>query len=241
MIFNLQIFGGSGAGSRKKGGSGGSNNEQETYVRGIPQSQIDQLRGTRGHLGKDELTTNLIKEDYARVGIKISESEAEQIHEALQAFTDNNYSNMREAYIKQLTGKSLSSFEKDDLFRYRRCMEYLKIAPSFETSSSYIYRGIEIDKNGYTDKLLKMKPSDKWDVDKMPTSFTTEVGIARNYADVDGIIISMPTQKLKNSTSVQGLSRYNVEEEVLVGDYKWKVKSIGTLENHLNIVLEPDN
>ena len=236
---DLQFFGGGGASSGKK--SGGLGSEQETYVRGVPQSQIDQLRGTRGHLGEHELTPDVIKEDYARVGIKISQSEAEQIHDALHDFTYDDYTKMRDAYKKQLAGESLSSVEKNNLFRYKMCMEYLKIAPTIKTFSSYIYRGIEKDKNGYTDKLLKLKPGDKWDVDKMPTSFSTEVGIARNYAGIDGIIISMPTKTLKNSASIKGLSEYFVEEEVLTGDYNWKVKSIGTLENCLNIVLEPDN
>ena len=238
---DLQIFGGGGAGSGKKSGGGG--NEQETYVRGVPQSQIDQLRGTRGHLGEHKLTPDVIKEDYAKVGIKISQSEAEQIHDALHDFTDLGYSYMRDAYRKQLAGKSLSSFEKEDLFNYKMCMEYLKIAPTYQPTLGqfYLYRGIDDSNKQYLAKMRKLKPGDKWDVDKMPTSFSTNITTARKFAGFNkGIIISMPMTKLKNSASIKGLSANFGEAEVLVGDYKWKVVSTSTLGKHLHIVLEPD-
>ena len=250
---DLQIFGGSGAGSRKRDGRGGAdNNEQETHIRGVSQSQIDQLRGTRGHLGKDELTTNLIKEDYARVGIKISPEEAKEIRNALHNFTANGYINMRNALISERQGKELSDDQKKALQQYNLCIEYCNIAPTYQPkpNQTAVYRGLPAGRyDQYGEKIANLKTGDKWDVDKMPTSFSTDKGTAYTFAGAGfnekGVIIHVPIKNLKNSPSIKGLAKISSENEVLLSDYKWKVKGKYSEFNEDNnemvhIYLEPD-
>ena len=94
-----------------------------------------------------------------------------------------------------------------------------------------IYRGIKFSTKTpeYAQGLVNLKPGDKWDVNRMPTSFSTSYDTARifsHHMGRKGIIIHMPTQYLKNSPSIKGISDCPGENEVFVADYNWKVAKI---------------
>ncbi|MBR0075476.1 MAG: hypothetical protein IJP96_06960 [Synergistaceae bacterium] len=117
-------------------------------VRGVPQEQIDKLRGTRDHM--DNLTSKTIKEDYARIGINISDKEAETILQAVDFYRGMGYSEMIGAYQARQNGTleeyaklnpsfSIAGEDRMDFFnknadRYARVLEYSKIAPVYKPS-----------------------------------------------------------------------------------------------------------
>lgn len=205
----------------------GKKQRNRESVRGVLQSEIDKLRGTRGH-GK-AMSGEDIQKDYKRVGIDISKAEADEIFGAVFDFSGGDYYFMREAAQKEMQGKKLSQSEKKSLKRYKKIMEYTKIAPTYKGEEEFIYRGIKNSGSAYSQKVLALKPGQKFDFDKMPTSFTTNMKNAESFANqkgyTKGIIFKLPANKLKNSVSIRGYAKYFGEDEVLLGDYDFKVKS----------------
>lgn len=217
----------------KRGGSetGGQAVASPDMVRGVPQSEIDKLRGTRDHLEKNEITWETIKEDYARVGITITNQEAREIREAVSTFTGDSYTEMRAAWRENAEGKGheLTRYQQELLKQYQLCDEYCKVAPTYK-GADMIHRGIRkgYDKEEieYVQKLFALKPGDKWNNDGMPSSCSTDIVTAKTFAGFNGIIIHVPTKSLKNSPSVKGISQCYFEDEVFLGDYNLNVKSI---------------
>lgn len=240
MKINLQ-FHKTNSGRRKNGAV-------SEMVRGVLQEQIDQLRGTSKHGTAHSLTADKIQDYYAQVGIKITKSEAKDIRKSVYNFSNSNYTAMRKALTKERNGESLSTTEKEYVRQYNLCMEYTKVAPTYQDSvHSEIYRGIEDKGNGYVQKLLSLKPGDKFDLDKMPSSFTTSIQTARDFANTVGnpgkntVIIHIPTKSLKNSTTIKAVAKYYKENEVLVGDYKLRVvktEKSSSYKNETHMYLE---
>ena len=216
-------------------------------VRGVPQSQIDQLRGTRDHQGAKQMTWETIKEDYARVGITITNQEAREIREAISTFTGDAYGDMREAWDKNMQGKAheLTSYQQNLLKQYQLCNEYCKIAPTYQ-GVDMIHRGVikgHTERQiAYSDKLFALKPGDKWNNDGMPTSYSSDLGIAKDFSSYGGIILHVSTKSIKNTPSIKGISQCDWENEVFVGDYNFNVKSIvdqrAKGDGHYHIYLE---
>ena len=221
---NLQILGG-------RGGKSGRNNSNGGSVHGVPQSQIDKLRGTRDHVGL--LTFEDVREDYAKVGITVTDEYAKEVHEAVQNYTGSYFTSMRSALLKERAGENLNAKEQQILAKYKKCEEYLNIAPTYLGSEKEIYRGVyvksyPIESKQYVEKLRSLKPGYIFDVDKMPTSFSTSIEKAKMFSSPGdtGVLIHLSTNRLKNSPSISGISLFSTEKEVLVGDYEWKVKKI---------------
>ena len=225
----------SGGGTR----SGRRNNKSsatttEDTIHGIPQSEIDKLRGIRGHLDgswdANALMDKEIREDYKRVGKDISVNEAKDIGLAILDFTKGFYAYMQNAAMKFYKGEKLDSAEQYEFERYRKIREYTKIAPVYKGTEEYIYRGVH-KKKGYEDyfnSLLKKKPGNKIEFDNFPSSFSTDEKTAQDYADNGGIVFKVPTSKIKNAVSIKGMSYYKSENEVLVSD-NFKVSKITTV------------
>jgi len=73
-------------------------------------------------------------------------------------------------------------------------------------------------------KLLSLKPGDKHDLSRAPSSFSSQIQKAQMFSNNDGkhhhIVLRIPKSKLKHSPSITGLSVFGkAEYEVLVGDY----------------------
>ncbi len=217
-----------------KRGGGKSGAKSEPTVRGVPQSKIDQLRGERDHIPSSQYTWQVIRDDYARVGITITEEEAKYIKRAVGDYTCGHDTDMRKALRLKQTGREhdLTSEQKIYLKQYEAIAEYCKVAPVLPSSKhSIIYRGIKRSTitPQYTAGILALKKGDTWNVDSMPTSFSTKIGIAMGFSHhngKNGIIIHMPTAKMKNTPSIMGLSHYQGEYEAFVADYNWKVAGI---------------
>ena len=201
-------------------------------VRGVPQSQIDQLKVTRDH--QATMTWETVRDDYARVGISITEQEARDIATAVEHYTFLHDTDMRKAMNLANAGREhdLTPTQQKELAEYRLIAEYCRVAPTLPYGShKTVYRGI---KNStltpeYSQALYDLKVGDTWDVDRMPTSFSTDKATAKafsHYKGTKGIVIHMPTSTLKNSPSMRGLSHFASENEVFVTDYNWKVKRI---------------
>ena len=56
------------------------------------------------------------------------------------------------------------------------------------------------------------------------TTLMNEI-LANQKGYTKGIIFKLPANKLKNSVSIRGYAKYFGEDEVLLGDYDFKVKS----------------
>ena len=244
-LFLCKRGGSSGAGSHGGGGSAASATPVDA-VRGVPQSQIDQLRGTRDHLDYHELTSKVIQDDYARVGITISSAEAQKIRQAITRYTGDSYIDMRKAYSLERAGRThdLSSYQKGLLADYKMCMEYCKVAPTYQPSKNqtFVHRGIKNDGSAYAKKMMSLKVGDTWNVDGMPTSFTTRLQTAKNFADNGlnkGLVVHLPIKNLKNSPSIRGASVFEHEFEVFVADYSgWKVSKVTNEDGAKNIYFD---
>ena len=211
---------------------------REDTVRGVAQSTIDKLRGTREHQNPQSITWKTIQEDYQRVGITITEQEAKDIRESIRFFSYLGDTKMRTALSAQRAGRVLTEDQKGYIEQYKRCMEWCKVAPVIPSDKYHtIYRGIKFsDKTPeYSQKIFALKPGDTWDVDRMPTSFSTSIQTAKSFSyngSKAGMIIHMPTQGIKNSPSLTGISHFPGEKEVFVADYKWKVANISDQRQH---------
>ena len=222
--------GGTRSGRRKTGG-GASANPSEEPVRGIPQSEIDKLRGTREHFDADKFNYITMLDDYKRVGIKLSTNEIADIKNAISGFTGGEFRSMREAAQDFYAGEKLDS-EKQKLFNdYQKIIEYTKIAPTYKGAGQYIYRGINaLVGPKYAASLRALKPGDTIDFRKIVASFSSSEKIAQNFAiagGAGGIVFRAPTSKIKNAPSIKGLSHWSHEEEILVSD-NFKISKITT-------------
>ncbi len=210
----------------------GINRDRGGNVRGVSRKEIDKKRGVEGHVSN--ITVEDIQAQYAQAGITISQEEAQKIHQGIYVYTGGLYPQMRDAYMLEAAGKGqeLTPIQRELLSRYKMCEEYCKVAPTYsEPGVEMIHRGIKVGSNpettAYASRIYKLKPGDAWTNDKMPSSYTSSLEMAEHFAGGrDGIIFHAPTKKLKNSTSISGLSSSIGENEVLVSDYKWKVSRI---------------
>ena len=216
-----------------KGNSGIKN---QPKIRGVLQSEIDKKRGTRDHLGPHELTWKTIQDDYERVGINITDEEAGFISKAIHDFSFKHDTDMRKAKSKEQKGIALNASEKQYLSQYNAIEEYCKVAPVYSGKTETLYRGIKISTitPEYAKNLMSKKVGDTWNVDGMPTSFSTEKHVSENFsymAGKKGILVHMPMSKVKNSISISGASQFWGEQEVMVANYNWK---IGKIDNQLD-------
>lgn len=220
----------------------------ELMIHGVPESQIDNLRGYREPMEQASQTVETIKEDYARVGIEVTPTYAEQVRQAIYSYTGGSYSDMREAYRLERSGRSseLTYDQQQFLSDYKLCMEYCRIAPTVKLSEgSEVIRGVRVlEGDTYSQGLLNLKAGQKYDVDNMPTSFTTSQAVAKDFARYGGIMIHAPAVRLKNAPSVRGISGVAAEDEVFMADYGWKVARISDQrskgDGRYHIYLEPD-
>ena len=224
-----------GASGIKRGSGGGQVAANIDMVRGVPQSEIDKLRGTRDHKEANQLTWQDVKDDYARVGISITDQEAREIREAVWTFSGGSYDEMRKAWALNAMGRAhdLNSYQQNLLKQYQLCDEYCKVAPTFGITGidTMIYRGVGQGYNAkgkaYAAKILALKPGDTWNHDGMPGSFSSEISTAKNFASgAGGIIFHVSTKSIKNAPSIRGIAQCPGENEILVGDYNFTVKSI---------------
>ena len=201
-------------------------------IRGVPVSEIERRKGTRDHQGDYSMRQGEVREDYGQVGIELNDYEAQEIHIALARFTFMGDTDMRQAASKFHGGERLTKDEQRDLERIRMCEEYCQIAPSLPVGKyKTIYRGVKLSETTpeYAEALMSKKIGEAWDIDRMPTSFSTSLSVAEKFAQTPsgkGIIVHMPTRHLKNAPSIRGISQCPKEDEVLVADYNWRVSRI---------------
>ena len=209
-------------------GSSRSRQAPAELVRGIPQEEIDKLKGTREH--QNVLRTQDIIDDYARVGITISDEEAMYIEFAIGDFSGGEFRKMREAVMKERNGGVLTATEKQYATQFKMCEEYCKIAPLFQGKGTEIYRGIrDTPFSKLSKKMFQVKVGDTLDLDKLPASFSSDIGTAYHFSKTmfgKGIILHAATKNLKNATSIKGFAVISEEDEVLVSKYDWKVTKV---------------
>lgn len=194
-------------------------------IQGVSKTRIDELRGLRGHEGKQAITEETVKKDYERVGINVSEEYAHEVHKAIYDFSRGKYEYMRDAFLKDKRGEDLDEDEKEYLRRYALCEEYTKIAPTYEGTGSEIYRGIGRPSSEYFQKLLTLKVGDTFDLE-MPSSFSSDKNVAKDFAGRQGIIFHIADTDLLNSPSISGIADLHDEYEILVSDFLWEVVKI---------------
>ena len=250
MLFMKSNGGASGA---SKGGKGTkSQSAPMVMIQGqqISQAVIDANRGTRDHMSVGQLTWQHIQDDYKRIGVTISEAQAKDIRRAIFNFSYLHDTAMRKAWELDRAGRPLTFEQKIELRNYKLCEEYCKVAPTLSSNYAYVYRGIKFSSTTpeYAQKLVSLKVGDSWNVDGMPTSFSTSLNTAKSFSKTmgtKGIIVHMPTQGIKNAPSIKGISKYADENEVLVADYNWKIGSISdqrtTGDGYYHMFLEPGN
>ncbi len=225
---------------------------QGDMIRGVPQSQIDQLRGTRDHKPANQLTWQDVKDDYARVGISITDSEAQEIRNAVAEFSGSAYGEMRKAWALNAMGRAhdLTTQQQALLKRYQMCDEYCKVAPTYSGTGVYslhrgISKGYDAKTQAYAAQIFALKPGDSWNHDGMPGSFSSKLSTAKSFASgPGGIVFHVAAKNVKNAPSIKGISCCDWEDEILVGDYKFKVSGISDQrqkgDGYYHIGLVPD-
>ena len=62
---------------------------------------------------------------------------------------------------------------------------------------------------------------------KMPTSFSSKISKAKEYAGGKGnILLHILSSDISNAPSIMGLSQVPKDYEILVSDYNWKVLEV---------------
>lgn len=208
-------------------------------IQGVSKTRIDELRGLRGHEGKQAITEETVKKDYERVGINVSEEYAHEVHKAIYDFSRGKYEYMRDAFLKNKRGEDLDEDEKEYLRRYALCGEYAKIAPTYEGTGSEIYRGIVNSGSKYSQRVLSLKVGDTFNLE-MPSSFSSDKDVAKDFAGRGGIIFHISDTDLLNSPSISGIADIHAEYEILVSDFLWEVVKIDPqgIDNRYHITLK---
>ncbi len=210
-------------------------NRSNGNVRGVSQRTINKKRGTLAHDFDGEITASDIQAQYSQVGISITPLEAQAIRSAVNSYSRDGYDVMVEAWRKQARGEQLSASEEYDYRAYKKCEEYLRVAPTFTSSQPEIYRGVrdsyDTQRQEYFNHLLSLKPGDTFDNDRRPTSYTSSFDMGKEFAGAKGAIIHAPVKKLRNSVSIVAISPSMSEQEVFSADYDWKVSRVSDLRN----------
>ena len=194
-------------------------------IRGVSKEQVDKLRGRRKHRKKDQLTAVDVFQDYRRVGISITKEEAEEIYSAIVSFTNGDFSDMRDAFLKYRDGKELTEKEIRLLNMYMKATEYARIAPTYASKGEEIFRGIKRDGGDYAKRLMALKVGDTFDLE-MASSFSSEMMKSGNFAGYHGIMFHVVNGDINDAPSIRGMSLYEDEYEVLVDDRLWKVTKV---------------
>ena len=196
----------------------------EELIRGVPRSEIDRLRGERDHAKRpDEWDVKTVMEDYARVGIDITEAEAEKTYVAIVDYTGEFSTEMRVAYQKRKAGIGLSDLEQFYAEQFDLLIEYNKIAPTYRGGYKNLYRGVDGD---YAEKLRGLAVGSDYDLE-MPSSFSTSMDVALGFTGgFNDVMLHIEGGGWEDAFSVRGFSRHFHEDEVLVGDRMWTVAKI---------------
>ncbi len=194
-------------------------------IRGVSKERIDKLRGTRKHRKKDQLTAVDVFQDYRRVGIEITKEEAEEIYRAIVCFTNGDFSDMRDAFLKHRDGKDLTEKDIRLLNMYMKATEYARIAPTYASKGEEIFRGIKRDGGDYAKRLMALKVGDTFDLE-MASSFSSKMMKSANFAGYHGIMFHVVNGDIQDAPSIRGMSLYEDEYEVLVDDRLWKVTKV---------------
>ena len=208
-----------------------SENQPESspeMIHGVSQDDIDGFRGLRGHGDANSITAEEILKDYQRVGIKVDLQYAQKVFDAVQEFTSASYGNMHKIYLKFLEGKTFpeGSSGYKMLEKFKLCIEYTKIAPTYQGIGKEIYRGVKsAPGDKYAKMLLGLKPGDNFDL-VMPSSFTSDPLIAKEFSGFNGIVFHVADTDIKNAPSISGISLSPRETEVFVNDRFWEVVKI---------------
>ena len=171
---------------------------------------------------KEEDKINRIREYYKETGEKISKGRAEEILNAIEDFTGDYFSEIREIQrIGDIEFGELYSkmYSEDKVMKILDAAddldEYLKIAPKYPEET--IYRGLKL-KPEIAEKIFK---KGKIFTDKSISSFTSSSKEAKSYGNV-----ILHTQN-KNGISLEYATLYPGEGEVLIPrNTKYIIKNV---------------
>lgn len=202
----------------------------EDEIRGVTQEQIWKLRGTRGHDEANSLKVEDIQKDYERVGIKCSFREAKDIRDSVREYSTENFSDMRQAFMRRKFGETPMDEDHDLLVAYDHAQEYVKVAPTYKGQGAELYRGIKNDGKDYAQYLLSLEPKNQFDLERA-SSFSSTIECADEYAGDGGIMLHIKDTNIRNAVSIKGISASPEEDEVLVGDRIWQVVKVADEED----------
>ena len=155
----------------------------------------------------------------ARITVKELRAEARELG-------IRGYSLMKKAELEDAVRKAEAKYVVEEAPLRKLTLKELRAeAREFEVIGSEIYRGIADIEDQYFEKIINLKVGDIFDLE-MPSSFTSEKQVAKDFAGMQGIIFHIMDTDLLNAPSISGMSFKHEEKEILVSDYLWEVVKI---------------
>ena len=181
-------------------------------------------RGTRGHADKqDDWDVKTIINDYARLGINISQLEAESIYNALRSFTTPGLSSkMRAAARDYYNHKILDADARKRLLDYSLVIEYSRIAPSYPADKE-LYKGFS-GEGEYIKSLYALNSGDVFKLD-MPLNFDTREQRETLSAGANGAMLVVQGG-VSNGFSLSGFAVNFPDYNVLVSDKEFNIVKV---------------
>lgn len=197
-------------------------NNKEPYL--ITHKAEIKNRLTRGHAEKqDAWNVQTVLNDYSRIGINISQLEAESIYNALRNYTTPGLnSKMRAAARDYYDKKILDADARKKLFDYSLVIEYSRIAPSYPKDQN-LYKGFP-GVGEYIKSLYDLKSGDVFKLD-MPLNFDTREEREILNAGRDGALLVIKGG-VNNGFSLSGFSVNFPDYNVLVSDKEFNIVKV---------------
>lgn len=171
----------------------------------------DKMDDTREHLADGELTADVIKNDFAKAGIKVSDKYAEQVRQDIYDYTTSKdgYSAMRAAQRENDT-------ESEYYQKAQRIEDWLKVAPVYPTNRS-LYRGLSGE--GAYKTFDSLSAGDVYREEAL-TSTSSKLSVAHKFSQKEDIhypVVIVIQGGMPYCSSVSGGSNVPKELEVLMG------------------------
>lgn len=214
--------------------------EQDEFaeIRGMLVEDIRANRQDAGH-GEVNITANILKGFYksagigqidedtkTKVGVELSNEEAEARIKALTNYMGKNRSKMWKAYEKDQQGKKLTKEEKGYLNDYKLVAEVVQVMPTFEKADNdpnELYLGIKA--GDFASALKDSKEGMILNFGHIMTA-TSSLKEAEEYAggkEKTGVILHLKNEfygDIVDFTSVKGITG---KQDVVIGDLYWQV------------------
>lgn len=200
--------------------------ETKRKTKGNKQQQKEELTIEKLLAGKPKSEINHCRTKYLQGLMNINEMEAKHIKDDILAFTMDDYIDFRK-YQQGHKVKNTNSHGRTFNEMERNIEEFIEASPKWAGIS---YRGISLPKSivkkYQVGDIIDMKGTNSWS-----TNMTTSIDYARKNLKKGYVSVIYIAAEQPKGTSIQGLSRYISEHEILCSkDARWEIQDIKIID-----------